>query len=156
MQYFKPEAQHEFAGDAMPYFHNGRFHVFWLLDKNHHQERGGMGAHQWAEKGDKQPYFVSRSDGGLLVFAGLYDHWENEGDEIYSFAVVTTTSEMSSGDDMPVILEPEEFDLWLEGKPGEVEELLRPFGGDLEVYKVDGRVAKPRENDAALTERIVG
>jgi putative SOS response-associated peptidase YedK len=115
-----------------------------------------LGFYQWEEEGDKQPYFVRRSDGGLLVFAGLYDHWKNDKDEIYSFCVVTTTSEMSSGDDdAPVILEPEDFDLWLEGKSGEAEELLRPFGGDLEVYKVDGRVAKPRENDAALTERIV-
>ncbi|MBM3190199.1 MAG: glycosyl hydrolase, partial [Chloroflexi bacterium] len=47
MQYFKPEGDY-YVGDCMPFFHEGVFHLFWLLDEKHHQARGGLGGHQWA------------------------------------------------------------------------------------------------------------
>ncbi len=48
MQYFKPHDPRQFVGDCMPFFHQGVFHLFWLLDENHHHSLGGLGAHQWA------------------------------------------------------------------------------------------------------------
>lgn len=48
MQYWKPEAPDEFAGDMMPYWDGRRFHLFYLLDRDHHAEQGGLGGHQWA------------------------------------------------------------------------------------------------------------
>ena len=48
MQYWKPEAVDEFAGDMMPYWDGERFHLFYLLDRDHHAEQGGLGGHQWA------------------------------------------------------------------------------------------------------------
>lgn len=48
MQYFKPQAAHQFVGDCMPFFHDGTFHLFYLLDEEHHRGRNGFGAHQWA------------------------------------------------------------------------------------------------------------
>lgn len=47
MQYFKPAGAF-FVGDCMPFSHDGVFHVFYLLDENHHQGNGGLGGHQWA------------------------------------------------------------------------------------------------------------
>lgn len=47
MQYFKPEGAH-FVGDCMPFSHEGIFHLFYLVDENHHQGRDGLGGHQWA------------------------------------------------------------------------------------------------------------
>ncbi len=47
MQYFKP-AGNFFVGDCMPYFHDGLFHLYYLLDENHHQSLNGLGGHQWA------------------------------------------------------------------------------------------------------------
>ncbi len=32
----------------MPFFHDGTFHLYWLVDENHHQAKGGLGGHQWA------------------------------------------------------------------------------------------------------------
>ncbi len=32
----------------MPFFHDGTFHLFYLLDENHHQGKNGLGGHQWA------------------------------------------------------------------------------------------------------------
>lgn len=48
MQYFKPDAAGFFAGDCMPFFHDGTFHLFYLLDEEHHAALGGQGGHQWA------------------------------------------------------------------------------------------------------------
>lgn len=47
MQYFSP-GQGRFVGDCMPFFHDGVFHLYYLLDQGHHQGRGGLGGHQWA------------------------------------------------------------------------------------------------------------
>lgn len=46
-QYFCPPAPY-FVGDCIPFFHNGVYHLFYLLDENHHQGLGGLGGHQWA------------------------------------------------------------------------------------------------------------
>lgn len=48
MQYWKPAAEDEFAGDMMPFRDGARFHLFYLLDRHHHAEQGGLGGHQWA------------------------------------------------------------------------------------------------------------
>ena len=47
MQYFVP-GNGFFVGDCMPFFHDGRFHLYYLLDEGHHQAKGGLGGHQWA------------------------------------------------------------------------------------------------------------
>ena len=47
MQYFTPEGE-RFVGDCMPFYHEGVFHLYYLLDREHHQSRGGLGEHQWA------------------------------------------------------------------------------------------------------------
>ena len=47
MQYARPRGYNTSAGDAMPFFHNGTLHVFFLLDRRHHHSKWGLGAHQW-------------------------------------------------------------------------------------------------------------
>ena len=37
----------------MPFFHEGTFHLYYLLDENHHQAKGGLGGHQWAHATSK-------------------------------------------------------------------------------------------------------
>ena len=49
MQYFKPPEANRFAGDCMPFFHDGVFHLFYLRDEGHHAWRNGLGGHQWAQ-----------------------------------------------------------------------------------------------------------
>jgi putative SOS response-associated peptidase YedK len=116
------------------------------------------GFYEW-KKPSKQPYFIHSADGEPLAFAGLYDHWQNEDSEIYSYTILTTSpNEVMAElhDRMPVILSPEAFDLWLE--PGvdveELEALLKPYAGKLEAYTVSRRVGKPSENDENLVKPI--
>lgn len=36
LQYFKPVEKRLFTGDCMPYYHEGTFYIYWLLDEGHH------------------------------------------------------------------------------------------------------------------------
>ncbi len=47
MHHYRPDPPY-FAGDCMPFYHAGVFHLYYLLDENHHQGQGGLGGHQWA------------------------------------------------------------------------------------------------------------
>lgn len=47
MQYFKPVGN-LFVGDCMPFFQNGTYYLYWLLDSAHHKSLNGLGGHQWA------------------------------------------------------------------------------------------------------------
>ncbi len=48
MQYWRPRGHNTGVGDCMPFFHDGRFHLFYLFDRRHHGSKWGLGAHQWA------------------------------------------------------------------------------------------------------------
>ena len=43
LQYFKPVENRLFTGDCMPYYHEGTFYIYWLLDEGHHAGLGGLG-----------------------------------------------------------------------------------------------------------------
>jgi len=47
MQYWKPRGQ-AYAGDCIPFYHDGTFHLFYLSDRRHHGSKWGQGAHQYA------------------------------------------------------------------------------------------------------------
>lgn len=47
-QYRKPRGWNTNAGDAMPFYHDGIFHLYYLIDRRHHHSKWGLGAHQWA------------------------------------------------------------------------------------------------------------
>ncbi|KAK3956765.1 hypothetical protein QBC32DRAFT_250080 [Pseudoneurospora amorphoporcata] len=106
---------------------------------------------------EKIPHFVKRKDGKLMLFAGLFDcaRYTNEEDgteqELWSYTIITTSSNEQLRflhDRMPAILEPGSDALknWLDpekkvwGK--ELQGVLKPFEGELEVYPVDKRVGK--------------
>ncbi|MBN1422776.1 MAG: glycosyl hydrolase [Planctomycetes bacterium] len=48
LQYARPRGHDANAGDCMPFFHDGVFHLFYLFDRRHHGSKYGLGAHQWA------------------------------------------------------------------------------------------------------------
>jgi hypothetical protein len=47
LQYYQPQSP-LFVGDCMPFFHEGVFHLYYLVDEGHHSGLGGLGGHQWA------------------------------------------------------------------------------------------------------------
>jgi len=77
------------------------------------------GFYEWKRDGErKQPYFVRRKGGGPLAFAGLWESWIGpNGEEQETAAIVTTAASASIShvhDRMPVIVPPEQFELWLD------------------------------------------
>ena len=101
------------------------------------------GYYEWQDlPSGKQPwYFTARDDSPVLIVAGLWDEWKSPetGEPIKSCAmIICEPNEFVAEvhDRMPVLLRPEQFDLWLSGDMG-VEELqlapagaLRRRGGD--------------------------
>jgi hypothetical protein len=53
MQYWKPRGYNAWAGDCMPFYHDGTFHLFYLFDRRHHGSKWGQGAHQYAHASTK-------------------------------------------------------------------------------------------------------
>jgi len=111
----------------------------------------------------KQPYWISPKDGGVLAFAGLWETWsDRDGGEIDSGCILTTAANDTLAqihDRMPVIIDPAEFARWLEAgdnPPGAVADLLRPAPDDLlEAIPVGPRVNTARNDDPLLQEQVV-
>ena len=47
-QYWRPRGLNTHVGDCMPFFHDGRFSLFYLIDRHGHGSKWWLGAHQWA------------------------------------------------------------------------------------------------------------
>ena len=45
VQYWAPREHNAWVGDIVTFFHQGRYHVFYLYDRRHHQSKFGQGAH---------------------------------------------------------------------------------------------------------------
>ena len=45
IQYWTPRGHNNWVGDVVTIFYQGRYHVFYLADRRHHQSKFGCGAH---------------------------------------------------------------------------------------------------------------
>src|SRR5712691_3874426 len=96
----------------------------------------------------KQPYCFEVNDGSLFAFAGIWDRWKNpSGDIVETCSILTTTPNAlisTVHDRMPVILDPEDYDLWLDPGMRDVNvasELLKPYDARvMRGYPVSTRV----------------
>lgn len=101
------------------------------------------GWYEWTgEKRRKQPWRITRKDGGLLYFAAIYDVWNGPGGvQVYQVATVTCEPSADVRDihhRMGVILRQSDLDQWLQGDEDEAKLLLQPFpDGMLKVEKAD-------------------
>ena len=96
------------------------------------------GFYEWSgPKGSRQPHWFHPRDGGVLLFAGLYESWEREPDERETtFTIITTEANALMEpihDRMPVILADDAADEWLFEETGadRLRTLLRPSLDDL-------------------------
>jgi putative SOS response-associated peptidase YedK len=114
------------------------------------------GFYEWSRKGKaKQPYCFEVNEGKLFAFAGLWDGWKDaNGNWIKSCSILTTTPNSVASaihDRMPVILDPDGYDLWLD--PGmqnvaAISELLKPSDARLmRCYPVSTRINHVANDD---------
>ena len=99
------------------------------------------GYYEWKKLSDgKQPYFIHASNESVLALAGL---WETntkvlpEGGSVETCAILTTSANASTRsvhDRMPVIIEPQDFEMWLDPNlidASSLTGLLKPANSDL-------------------------
>ncbi len=111
------------------------------------------------KKPAKQPFYITPKDGSVLAMAGLYEFWKDrEADEwIVSFTILTTTAEDDLGhvhERMPLFLEPQAYDEWLDPAPRGTDELLGLLvpaaPGRLAAVPVSTAVSNVRNNGPEL------
>jgi putative SOS response-associated peptidase YedK len=114
------------------------------------------GFYEWMRTGKaKQPYCFEVGEGELFTFAGIWDRWKDpSGGWVKSCSILTTTSNAVTStvhDRMPVILDPDSHDLWLD--PGmtnvaAASELLKPYEArTMQCYPVSSRVNHVANDD---------
>nr|WP_245499773.1 SOS response-associated peptidase [Tepidamorphus gemmatus] len=122
------------------------------------------GFYEWqkTDKGRKLPYFIHRAGGGPFAFAGLWETWTGpDGEQLDTTAIVTTRANRRLAplhDRMPVVIEPHNFDRWLDAAanpPETVTDLLVPAPDDVfTAYPVSTRVNSVANDDPGLIEPL--
>ena len=117
------------------------------------------GFYEWRTHGTiKQPYYITRRDGGLMAFAGLHETWAGpHGEEVDTVAILTVAASAdlrALHERMPAILEPDAMALWLDGARVDAltaQALLHPrANGFLQWHPVSRDVNRTAHDDAHL------
>jgi putative SOS response-associated peptidase YedK len=123
------------------------------------------GFYEWQRNGKaKQPYCFELTDGEIFAFAGLWDKWRNpQGELIESCTILTTAPNpllLDIHDRMPVMLSPDNYDLWLDSgfrNTVSLSEMLRPYDAMLmKRYPVSTRINSVQNDDADCAKPIPG
>ena len=119
--------------------------------------------YEWMRTGKaKQPYCFEVNEGELFAFAGIWDRWKDAGGKwLETCSILTTTPNAVTSavhDRMPVILDRDGYDLWLDPgmrDVGAVSDLLKPCDARLmRGYPVSSRVNSAVNDDAACAARV--
>lgn len=113
----------------------------------------------------KQPYFIHRTDGEPLSFAGLWEEWKRPDDpaggRLRSTTIITTDANEAMEpihDRMPVILPPSAWATWLDPSSddlGALATLLVPAPSDvLVMHPVSTDVGNVRNQGPHLTDPV--
>src|SRR6185369_13970010 len=96
-----------------------------------------------------------------FAFAGLSEHWHRGDEAIDSCTIITTeANELMSPlhDRMPVILSPDDYELWLDNEFAgreQLESMLRPYPADeMVAFAVSTLVNSPRNDNPSCIEPV--
>ena len=115
------------------------------------------GFFEWVgAKSARRPIWFHRPSGGLILFAGLYESWQSApGEWLRTFTIVTTEANETVArvhDRMPVILQDEDVDGWLDQRRDDYDELrslLVPAAADVLAATPVSTLANSVKNDHA-------
>lgn len=111
----------------------------------------------------KQPYYIYKNDNSLLALAGIWEQWTSPdvSQQIDSFSIITTDANpfmQNIHHRMPVILNPDQFDIWLseyQNGSDELKSLLLPYqDDDLVMHAVSTAVNSPKNDRIEITEAV--
>ena len=114
------------------------------------------GFYEWSKKDkEKSPYCFALGDDSIFAFAGIWARWKNpKGESVETCSIITTSPNSLLADihgRMPVILERDSYDIWLD--PGlkradDLLGLLKPYRSDtMRRYRVSSRVNHVKNED---------
>jgi putative SOS response-associated peptidase YedK len=131
------------------------------------------GYYEWQAVSDggkkrKQPYFIYRTDGGTLAFAGIYELWrddslpdDHERAWLWTAAIITTQATDDVGeihDRMPMVIKPEHWADWLDPantEPGQIHAAMLPaMAGGMTSHPVSMAVNTVRNNGPELIKPL--
>lgn len=115
--------------------------------------------YEWMQApGGKQAHAAARADGTVMALAGLWEGWRGaDGTVLRTYTILTTKACAALAhlhERMAVVLEPEDWKLWLGEEDGDPTALLRPSAAAFRVWPVGARVGNVRNNDPGLLEPI--
>jgi putative SOS response-associated peptidase YedK len=121
------------------------------------------GFYEWTgPKGKRRPFLLAPQPPRLVAFAGLYECWTDpSGGEIDTVTILTCQANRTVSalhDRMPVVLEPEHFDAWLDVEGVAAEEalaMLGPADDDLfEAVEMDPKINDSRKDEPGIQEPL--
>jgi putative SOS response-associated peptidase YedK len=121
------------------------------------------GFYEWKSDGKtKQPYCFEINDGELFAFAGIWDRWKDlSGNWMKTCSILTTMPNAVTSavhDRMPVILDPEGYDLWLDPgmqNVGAASDLLKPYDARLmRCYPVSTKINSAANDDEECSRPV--
>ena len=116
------------------------------------------GFYEWCREPEgraKTPIYIRLQSGAPFAFAGLWEVWRPPEDDTPVLSCTIITCPPNSLIEtihrrMPVVLEPEAYDLWLDtqdGPPDRLNELLKPYPAEeMTAYPVSRLVNQPRND----------
>jgi len=112
------------------------------------------GFFEWQSIGaGKQPYHIHKPDNALFAFGGLWEHWEQDQETVYSCTIITTVANDKIApihNRMPIIIAPDDYNRWLDKKTAIVDIaafLATDAYRNMQVIPISTRVNNPLHND---------
>ncbi|MBN1327853.1 MAG: SOS response-associated peptidase [Candidatus Heimdallarchaeota archaeon] len=134
--------------------------------KNHRCLVPTDGFYEWQKQkdGGKQPYFIRMKSEEPFAFAGIWDKWKSSEEHIIESCSILTTEPNSLlkpiHNRMPVIIDPSDFDQWLNPSNTDIEQLktlLKPFDAKkMDAYPVSTYVNNPLSKDKQCILKVEG
>lgn len=114
------------------------------------------GFYEWKPEGRiKQPYYFSMKSGEPFALAGVWESRRAPSGEILRTCCLITTGPndimLPVHDRMPVIVSPDDYEMWLAGESSDALTLIRPYGAEkMLAWAVSKRISRSREEGADL------
>ena len=117
------------------------------------------GFYEWHTLGElKQPHYISRRNGKMLAFAGLWDLWEQNGELVESCSILTMAANdfmRPIHERMPVILEKRDYETWLDCSSENPSRILQQYpSSKMQSWPVSTLVGNPSNNLPELIEPV--
>jgi len=113
------------------------------------------GFYEWkVVNGHKVPHHIRMRDGGVFAFAGLWEHWEGDGEALDSCSIIVMPANdvmRPLHERMPAFIAPVHYDYWIDPKVTDKAEILGYINSapstSLQFYPISPWINSPKHDD---------